>query len=98
MAGSVDQLRQWITTNSLFTKYFGGSLVEKSNDVFMPSEKKYPHIHIGKDFVTLSKNPQNHIYLIEKGGTVMKNRIIDQQKATTDFDMKQVLGYMALQL
>jgi hypothetical protein len=98
MSGPVDQLREWVKSNDLFTKYFGGDRVEKGNDLFMPSEKKYPHIHIGKDFVTFSKNPSNHIYLIEKGGLVMKNRIIDQSAGTSDFDIKQLLRYMQFQL
>ncbi len=88
-------LKTWVTTNDLFTD----DRVIQSGEVFVPSTNKYPHIHIGKNFVTFSASPTNHIYLCE-GDMVYGNRIdnVLAGRPTRDLDpINQVCQYIRSQ-
>ncbi|HLO03749.1 MAG TPA: hypothetical protein VK191_11630, partial [Symbiobacteriaceae bacterium] len=82
-------VKTWVKTND----YFAGNRVEQGGDVFVPSNNKYPHIHIGNDFVTYSKSSSNHIYLIQ-GDQVFKGRIQTAQQDSQDAHVIQVCRYL----
>ena len=86
------QVAEWATTNDFFTPDFGGGRVVEGNDVFIPTAHIYPHIHIGKDFVVLSKNRNNHVELM-RGDQVFKARIQNNLNGYMS-DINQVLRYM----
>jgi hypothetical protein len=93
---SVAEIRKWVTTNDYFA---GGRDIADSDNLFVSSRNKYPHIHIGRDFITYSKGADNHMYLIEKGGVVRKPRIDTAvQDAPKDAHIMQLLRYMSSQL
>jgi hypothetical protein len=95
---SVDQVREWVTTND----YFEGALVRQGKDLFVPDNARYPHVHIGTNFIVYSKSSGNHSYLIEKGGTIQQGRIHTAVQEETlqnkSAELIQLLRYMASQL
>jgi hypothetical protein len=95
---SVDTVRQWVKTNDYFTPAFGGSRDVQGTDVFVPTAHKYPHIHIGANYITYSKTPSNHVYLVETGGVVRMNRIDNALTEQGAGDMNQLLRHMKSQL
>jgi hypothetical protein len=94
---SVDVIREWVKTNDFFE---GGRDISDRQNTYVSSRNVYPHVHIGSNFITYSKGPNNHSYLIEAGGVVRKGRIdtalADAPQA--DVFMNQVLRYMSSQL
>lgn len=94
---SVDQVQKWVLSNDYFTPDFGGSREEQGREVFVPSTK-YPHIHIGADYIVFSKSKTNHSYLIETGGIIRQGRIATALMDVADLNMKQLLRYMSSQL
>jgi hypothetical protein len=92
--GTVDQIREWSTTND----FFDGSIVQQGKDVFIPSNSKYPHIHIGSDFITYSKTPSNHMYIVEKGSNdVNKGRVLNAFQDSHEAHIMQACRYMTTQ-
>lgn len=89
------QVADWATTNDFFTPEFGGGRVVIGNDIYIPTAHIYPHIHIGKDFVVLSKSSNNHIELM-RGEQVFTARIKNNLKGYMG-DVDQVLRYMESQ-
>ena len=91
---TIKMVRDWITSNDLYSAYLDvATFVEQGKDIFVPSENKYPHVHISKDFIVWSKSPTNHTDLI-RGSMVYKANIGNALTSTTDFGVSQLLRYM----
>lgn len=85
-------VREWVRTND----FFEGNRVEQGGDVYVPSEKKYPHIHIGDNFVVYSKSPSNHSYLLN-GSEVFKGRVETAQQDCGEAHIMQICRYLSSQ-
>jgi hypothetical protein len=91
---TVDQIREWATTND----FFEGNIVQQGKDVFIPSNNKYPHIHIGKDFITYSKAPSNHMYMVETGSEMVnQGRVLNAFQGCKEAHIMQACRYMSSQ-
>jgi hypothetical protein len=91
---TIKMVREWVTSNDLYSSYFDvATYVAQGKDIFVPSENKYPHVHVGKDFIVWSKSKGNHTDLI-RGSMVYKQNIGSASGFTTDFGMSQLLRYM----
>lgn len=91
---TVNQVRTWATSND----FFEDNIVEQGKDVFIPSEKKYPHIHIGPDFITYSKSKGNHMYIVDKGSDdVNHGRVINAYQGCSEAHIMQVCRYLTSQ-
>ncbi|NRF67355.1 hypothetical protein HLB44_10200 [Aquincola sp. S2] len=94
MTLTIKMVREWVTSNDLYSSYFDvATYVAQGKDIFVPSQNKYPHVHVGKDFIVWSKSPTNHTDLI-RGSMVYKQNIGSAMGMTTDFGMNQMLRYM----
>jgi hypothetical protein len=94
MALTISMVQEWLKTNDLFSNYFDvATYVAQGRDIFVPSENKYPHVHVSRDFIVWSKSPSNHTDLI-RGSMVYKANISNALGMTTDFGMSQLLRYM----
>ena len=91
---AVDQIRDWATGNN----FFDGNIVKQGKDVFIPDQNRYPHIHISTNFVTYSKTPTNHMYLVETGSeSVNKSRVTNALQDSQEPHIIQVCRYMTSQ-
>jgi len=94
MSAIVNQVRLWASSND----YFEGHIVFQGKDIFIPSEKKLPHVHIGKDFIVYKKGADNHSYLVNPGEeTVQKSRIAMARTGSNSADIDQVCRYLESQ-
>ncbi len=92
--GTVDQIREWATTNDFFEK----NIVKQGKDVLILSNNKYPHIHIGPDFITYSKAPTNHMYIVEKGSEMVnQDRVLNAHSGCGEAHIMQACRYMSSQ-
>jgi hypothetical protein len=91
---AVAQIRTWVRSND----FFNGYIVEQSGDVFIPGPNKYPHIHIGTNYITYSKTHSNHMYLVETGSTnVNQGRVSNVLQDSNNAHILQVCRYMKSQ-
>lgn len=93
---TIKQVTEWVKSNDLFTLDDVATRVLQGRDVFVPSQNKYPHVHIGKDFIVWSKSPTNHTDLI-RGSKVYEANIGNALGQAHDFGANQVLRYMKSQ-
>jgi hypothetical protein len=97
---STDQVRKWVTTND----YFESDRVQQGHDCFVPNNARYPHIHIGKDYIVYSKSSGNHSHLIEPGDSIIRHDRIHTALQEEAFQKRgnpclvQLLRYMSSQL
>jgi hypothetical protein len=92
--GTVDTIRTWATTND----FFEDNIVQQGKNVFIPSEKKYPHIHIGPDFITYSKSDKNHMYIVDKGSEIVnQGRVLNAYQGCGEAHIMQACRYMSSQ-
>ena len=90
---NIDTVREWVTTND----FFKGNRVEQGRDVFVPSNNKYPHVHIGTNFITSSKSPSNHSELVDAQGTVNNGRVLTCNQDTKSAEVMQLCRYLISQ-
>jgi len=84
-----EQVKDWAKTND----YFANNIEKNGVDVFVPAANIYPHIHMGKNFITYSKSSSNHSELC-RGDQVFKERINTAQQDTKNPYIDQVCRYM----
>ena len=71
-------------------------VVDAGGDLFVPSNNRYPHIHMHKNFVTYSKRSNNHMYLIQ-GDVAYKGRTETAKQDCGDAEIMQICSYILSQ-
>lgn len=85
-------VRDWIRSND----FFSGRVTSKSDGLYVPYENRYPHIHVGDNFVVYSKSKHNHIYLIQ-GSMVFGARAQQAYDDCRDAEMMQICRFILSQ-
>ena len=90
---NVDNVRAHVEDNM----FYEGSRVIQGKDIFVPSNNKYPHVHIGPDYVVYSKGSNNHMYMVERGGQVQNGRVLTARQDSGNAEIMQICGYITSQ-
>ena len=92
--GPTDYVKAFVEGND----YFENNVVRKNTDMYVPSNNRYPHIHIGKNFVVYSKSKGNHSYLVEKSQSrASKSRTLNAKQNSGSADIMQICDYLLSQ-
>ncbi len=89
----IDMVRAHIDGND----FYNALSVKQGNDLFVPSQVRYPHLHIGKNFITYSKTSTNHSEIVAANGFVNEGRLITMLQDSNSAEIKQVARYIMSQ-
>ena len=76
--------------------YFEGNVVDEGKDMWVPTNKRYPHIHMQKGFTVYSKTSSNHMYLIS-GSDANRGRTERAFEDCMNADIMQICRYILSQ-
>ena len=79
----------WVTGND----FFEGFKVAQGGDVFVPTNNRYPHIHIGNGYIVYSKTAHNHLYLCQ-GDQLFLNRVQTVLQDSDDAHVLQICRFI----